>query len=163
VAEATGADAAELIDVPPVSAAEAREVSRTYPGFRRHPFPQCFVCGPERDPGDGMRLFPGRLDDGRSACVWDVAADLAGHAEFVWASLDCPGGWAAPIEGRPMVLGRMTAKVDATPESGEACVVMGRVLGAEGRKVWTATTAYGADARILGRARATWITITPSE
>jgi hypothetical protein len=36
---------------------------------------------------------------------------------------------------------------------------MGLLLGAEGRKTWTATTAYGADGRELGRAHATWLTI----
>ena len=59
-----------------------------------------------------------------------------------------------------MVLGRMTARVVALPEVGERCVVMGRLLGSEGRKVWTASTAYGADGRELGRAHATWITLT---
>jgi hypothetical protein len=106
-----------------------------------------------------MRLFPGRLGDGRTACVWTVGADLADQAEFVWAALDCPGGWSAPIEGRPMVLGRMTGEVSTLPTAGEECVVMGLLLGSEGRKVWTATTAYGADGRELGRAHATWITL----
>jgi hypothetical protein len=59
-----------------------------------------------------------------------------------------------------MVLGRMTARVFALPEGGEECVVMGRLLGADGRKTWTATSAYGADGRELGRAHSTWLSIT---
>ncbi|HET6920479.1 MAG TPA: hypothetical protein VFI46_13570 [Jiangellaceae bacterium] len=146
--------------VPPVDAVTARAVSASYPGLVQHPFPECFVCGSARAPGDGLRLFPGRLGDGRTACTWTVSADLSGRSELVWAALDCPGGWSAEIEGRPMVLGRMTAQLSALPDAGEECVVMGRLLGGEGRKTWTATTAYGVDGRELGRARATWLAIT---
>lgn len=145
--------------VPPVDPARAAAASSAYPGLRVHPFPECFVCGPARAPGDGLRLFPGRLGDGRTACVWTVVPDLAGLPELVWAALDCPGGWSAEIEGRPMVLGRMSAAVAALPVAGEECVVMGLLLGSEGRKTWTASTAYGADGRELGRAHATWIAI----
>jgi len=88
-------------------------------------------------------------------------ADSAGlvATEFVWAALDCPGAWSAEMEGRPMVLGRMAARVDSVPSAGEECVVMGQLLGGEGRKTWTATTAYGADGRLLGLAHQTWITL----
>lgn len=158
-------DPTEAVD--PVPFARAAAVEADYPGLQEHPFPHCFVCGPQRDPGDGLRLFPGRLDDGtrRTACTWTPDPSLADEtggvpARMVWAALDCPGGWSAEIEGRPMVLGRMTARVVALPEVGERCVVMGRLLGSEGRKVWTASTAYGADGRELGRAHATWITLT---
>lgn len=149
----------EVDAVPPVDADQARKVSEHYPGFTAHPFPECFVCGPQRESGDGLRLFPGRLGDGRTACVWEVAPDLAERPEIVWAALDCPGGWSAEIEGRPMVLGRMTAAIAALPDAGETCVAMGQLLGTEGRKTWTASTVYGADGRELGRAHATWIAI----
>lgn len=149
----------DVAAVLPVDVAAARERSQHYPGFAKHPFPECFVCGPERDPGDALRLFPGRLGDGRTACVWTVTDEFAGRPELVWAALDCPGGWSAEIEGRPMVLGRMTAAVDALPEGGEECVVMGQLLGSDGRKTWTASTVYGSDGRELGRAHATWISI----
>ncbi|NDL58197.1 hypothetical protein F7O44_14055 [Phytoactinopolyspora sp. XMNu-373] len=162
VAEGVPAAEAELEAVAPVPADDAREASASYPGLQRHPFPECFVCGTERAPGDGMRLFPGRLGDGRTACVWTVEPDVAKDPRFVWAALDCPGGWSAPIEGRPMVLGRMTARVADVPEAGEKCVVMGLLIGSEGRKTWTATTAYGADGRELGRAHSTWIRV-PTE
>ncbi|HEY9377272.1 MAG TPA: hypothetical protein VIQ02_09285, partial [Jiangellaceae bacterium] len=60
-----------------------------------------------------------------------------------------------------MVLGRMTAQVSAVPAAGEQCIVMGQLLGSEGRKTWTATSAYGADGRELGRAHSTWLTVQP--
>jgi hypothetical protein len=149
----------ELVAVEPVGTADARATADHYAGLHRHPFPQCFVCGTDRDPRDALCLRPGRLEDGRTACVWTVGADLAGRPELVWAALDCPGGWAAPIEGRPMVLGRMTARVDRAPGAGEDVVVMGELLGEDGRKFFTATTAYGAGGDVLGLARATWIVL----
>ncbi|MCK6209158.1 hypothetical protein KZX45_01195 [Georgenia sp. EYE_87] len=161
VAEAAPHTGDALPAVSPVPVKVARTTAEHYGGRHQHPFPHCFVCGPARDPGDGLRLEPGRLADGRTACVWSVSANLAGRTELVWAALDCPGGWAAPIEGRPMVLGRMTAQVSATPQAGEDVVVMGELLGQDGRKYFTATTAYGADGRELGRAGATWILLRP--
>lgn len=158
----------DVAPVAPVSAARAEAAEADYPGLHTHPFPRCFVCGPARDRGDGLALRPGRLADGsgRTACTWTPDPTLADDrgtvpAELVWAALDCPGGWSAEIEGRPMVLGRMTARIADLPAVGERCVVMGRLLGGEGRKTWTASTVYGADGRELGRAHATWIAITP--
>jgi hypothetical protein len=166
IAEAAAADL-DMDPVEPVPAPLAEAAQGDYPGLDLHPFPHCFVCGTDREPGDGLGLRPGRLADGtgRTACTWSPDATLAGAAgrvgaEIVWAALDCPGGWSAEIEGRPMVLGRMTARVADVPAIGEACVVMGRLLGTEGRKTWTASTVYGADGRELGRAHSTWITIT---
>ena len=152
----------EVDPVPPVDTATARAASEAYPGLISHPFPECFVCGPQRPPGDGLRLFPGRLGDGRTACTWTVTPEFAGRSELVWAALDCPGGWSAEIEGRPMVLGRLTAVIDAVPAAGEECIVMGRLLGAEGRKTWTSSTVYAEDGHELGRAHATWISIAPA-
>src|SRR5689334_14941984 len=78
--------------VPPVGWDEAMAAAERYPGLVSHPFPTCFVCGPDRPPGDGLRLFPGRLPDGRTAAPWIVPEDI--EPALVWAALDCPGGWA---------------------------------------------------------------------
>ncbi len=149
--------------VAPVPAEEARAAEESYAGLSAHPFPRCFVCGPERS--DGLRLAPGPIAPGATACTWVPDASLPvadGRVapQVVWAALDCPGGWTGDIVGRPMVLGRMAAAVASLPEVGEPCVVVGQRLGGEGRKMWTATTAYGSDGRELGRAHATWIAIT---
>ena len=64
-----------------------------------------------------------------------------------WASLDCVGGWSEDLAGRPCVLGRMTARLDALPVVGEPHVVVGRHLGRDGRKSFTASTLYDADGR----------------
>jgi hypothetical protein len=141
--------------VPPVSFDEAAVASKAYPGFTGHPFPTCYVCGPQR--ADGLRLFPGHLPDGRTATPWTVPDDVS--AETMWAALDCPGGWAALHTGRTFVLGRIAARVDALPAPGTACVVVGRADAMEGRKAWTRSTVYGPDGTPLAVARATWIAI----
>ena len=143
--------------VPPVPADDARAVSATYPGFTAHPFPTCYVCGPDRD--DGLRLFPGVLPDGRTATAWSVPADVA--VETMWAALDCPGGWSALHTGRTYVLGRITAAVDAVPPPGASCVVVGRTDAMVGRKAMTSSTVYGPDGAPLATARGTWIALSP--
>jgi hypothetical protein len=50
------------LDVPTVPGYdEAVQAARHYAGFRRHAFPGCFVCGPQRARGDGLRIFAGPL------------------------------------------------------------------------------------------------------
>lgn len=141
--------------VPPVTFDEATVASRAYPGFVGHPFPTCYVCGPER--ADGLRLFPGRLPDGRTAAPWTVPDDVT--TETVWAALDCPGGWAALHTGRTFVLGRIAARVDALPSPGTACVVVGHADAMEGRKAFVSSTVYAPGGTPLATARATWIAV----
>jgi hypothetical protein len=152
-----------------VSIEEARAAESSYAGLTGHPFPGCFVCGPDREPGDGLRLSPGRPRTGRTACTWTPDASLAAGAgsastaaEFVWAALDCPGGWASDLENRPLVLGRMTAAYDQLPLLEEAYVVVGAVLGSERRKTYTGSALYDADGRLIARAEHTWIAVDPS-
>ena len=148
--------------VPAVSMALAREAATRYPGLEQHPFPTCFTCGTEREPGDGLRIFPGRVDDldgrPRVAAPW-----VTGEADLrvVWAALDCAGAWAADMEDRMMVLGRMTAEVLGTPVAGEEHVVVGLARGSEGRKHRTATTVVDPRGAVLGRAEQVWIEVSP--
>ena len=158
-----------------VTAAEAADAMLRYPGLADHPFPTCFACGPDRDEGDGLRIFPGPVgaDPGHVASLW---VPRPGHAEptgpvdgvhrcgvaVTWASLDCVGGWSEDLAGRPCVLGRMTARLDALPVVGEPHVVVGRHLGRDGRKSFTASTLYDADGRMLASARHTWLQVDPA-
>jgi hypothetical protein len=153
-------------EVEPVTFEEARKAARYYGGLIEHPFPTCFSCGLTRPGSDGLGLRPGLLPDreGVTAAAWRPDGSLTDPAgqvrpEFVWAALDCPGGWTVDVVGRPMVLGRMSAQVLATPGVSEPCVVMGRLDGRQGRQAFTSTTAYGTAGRVLGHARAVWIEI----
>jgi len=166
VAEARTVDA--LADAPPgVPFDVADAAAARYGGRDEHPFPTCFVCGVDRDAGDGMRLEPGPVGDGVVAAVWCPHPTLADAArlvgrEFVWAALDCPGGWSSDLRGRPMVLGRMTARVVDVPRVGDRCVVVGQLRGAEGRKAFTASALYGPGGELLAHAQATWFHVSPT-
>ncbi|MFV2100112.1 hypothetical protein [Micromonospora sp. LOL_024] len=141
--------------VPPVDLSTARAASAAYPGLVNHPFPGCYVCGPDR--ADGLRIFPGRLPDGRTAAPVRIPRQVG--VATLWAALDCPGGWVVIGAGRTYVLGRITARIEALPRPGDECVVTGAAFAVEGRKAQVGTSLYAPDGALLGRARATWIAV----
>jgi hypothetical protein len=153
--------------VEPVPYDEVAARTGPFAGAIDHPFPACFVCGPDRTEGDGLRLFPGTLGPGRTACTWQPGqwvADSRGIVppEIVWAALDCPGGWSSDLVGRPMVLGTMTASVVRSPSVGEPCVVVGRLDASDERRSSTSTALYGDAGELLARAEAVWIRVDPA-
>jgi hypothetical protein len=152
----TGADAG--VGVEPVGVQEAVRVSGSYPGFSVHPFPTCFVCGPDRPGKDGLDIFPGPVADGRTAAPWTVGSMV--DIPTVWAALDCPGGWTALQNGRTYVLGRIAVAVEALPTVGSTCVVVGAARETAGRKATVDTALYGPGGTRLAVARATWIAPT---
>jgi hypothetical protein len=165
--EIARARAAELdFDIPEaVSFARAANARTQYPGYTNHPFPNCFVCGTNRQSGDGMRLFTGSIGDSIVASSWVPSAEFAtGRSvishELLGAALDCPGAWALidryGIEG-PFVLGRMTYRIEKPVRAGERYVVMGWPLGREGRKAFCGTGVYDANGKVCAAAAATWI------
>ncbi|GAA1418665.1 hypothetical protein ACFQZ4_29715 [Catellatospora coxensis] len=141
--------------VPPVSRTEALAASGRYAGHTDHPFPTCFVCGPLR--ADGLRIFPGRLADGRTAATFVVPPEVS--PTVVWAALDCPGGWAVIDRDQAFVLGRYAVAVDGLPESDDECVVVGQPVRREGRKALVRSSLYAPDGALLARAEATWIAV----
>lgn len=175
VAEAVCTDR-PLTPLDVVDPADAEAAMSDYPGHRSHPFPECFACGPARPPGDGLRIFPGPVH-GRAdtvASLWMPHASLAESGDVVdagvervgvatvWAALDCVGGWSEDLEGRPCVLGRMTARVDALPVVGEQHVVVGHRLRVDGRKTFTASTLYDSDGRVVATAEHVWVAVDPT-
>jgi hypothetical protein len=146
---------------PPAFAA-AMEISRSFPGLERHPFPGCFVCGPAREQGDGLRILPGAWRDGVVAAPWlpDATLDRGDGSvrrEHVWAALDCPGYFAVAPHGRPMLLGQITARFGRTLRIGEPTVVVGWSVATDGRKHRAGTAVFGADGALCGLAQAIWI------
>lgn len=147
------------VDPPdPVGVEAARAAAAHYDGRTAHPFPGCFVCGIDREPPDGLGLRPGPVGERHVAAVWTPADD---DPVMVWAALDCPGGWASGVAGRPMVLGRMALSAKAPPTPGRPHVVQGWVTGEAGRKVHTGTCLYDADGELLAVAQATWLVVDP--
>ena len=145
---------------------EAVAAARRYTGFHRHPFPGCFVCGPQRSAGDGLHVFAGPLGrDGIVASPWVPGADLCSdgvvRSEFMWAALDCPGAFAVmpPERELAIVLGQLEARIEAPLAEGSRCVVAGWPIAAEGRKRIVGTAIADAGGRIVARARAVWIVV----
>lgn len=166
----------DLEPVEPVSLEQARAASEVSPALN-HPFPTCFVCGPGRE--DGLRILPGQVDGSPIwAAPWtpdeSLLADfheLSGPEARVctaatWAALDCPGGWAAGFDPeQAMVLGSMTARVEATPVVGEPHVVVAQRSSEQstsGRTTRTSATLYDSDQRIVGTAEHIWVAVDPA-
>jgi len=142
-----------------------------------HPLPTCFVCGPFRAPGDGLRIFAGPLErrSGSASAVlaatWTPDQSLAADdgvvaPEFLWAALDCPTGYAAnfhresgAFDRTPLLLGRMSARIETRPRPGERCIITAWETGREGRKRMAEAAAFGEAGTILAVARATWIAV----
>jgi hypothetical protein len=156
VADAAPAELA-LVPPEPVDPASAERAAARYPGFERHAFPTCFVCGPDRREGDGLRIFAGPVS-GRDvfAAPWIAPRDVA--SPLVWAALDCPGAIAVGFPDRgETLLGRLHARVDRVPTPGERCVVVAWPLGEDGRKLYAGTALFSERGDPLAVARATWI------
>lgn len=153
----------------PVSYADAVAARERFAGTERHPMPTCFGCGPARAEGDGLRIAPGAVGDGRVATSWTPDESLLAEsdesgvipAEFAWTVLDCTAGWAWDFGAEAALLGTVTGIVDEAPYAGDRCVAVAGVLGREGRKVRTASTLYDSDGRVLGRAQSIWIVVEP--
>ena len=165
---ASGQPSQLSLDVPKAPPyVQAVWASQHYVGFKQHTFPDCFVCGPHRRRGDGLRIFPGLLDSGIVAGPWIPADDLDDGdgktaVEFHWAALDCPGYFAVVQDApRLMVLGEMQAHVDRKVRVGEPCTVIGWSLGAEGRKHYAGTAIFDGEGELCARARATWVEVAP--
>jgi acyl-coenzyme A thioesterase PaaI-like protein len=147
----------------PVTLEEAAAAVEGSPWWDDHPFPTCFACGPDREPGDGLRLCPGPLGDGRWAVPWTPDRSLADSGgavreAFVWAALDCPS--AGPVEAdTPAVLARMAVRIDAPVRAGERHVIVSARVWAEGRKSRTVVALYTAGGELLAAGRALWIAL----
>jgi hypothetical protein len=161
----------EFVSTPPAAASvqQALSAEEQYAGFVDHPFGSCFVCGTLRRPPDGLCLRPGRFGETGTACTWTPDVSLASPsaptlaaAQFVWAALDCPGGWTSDLHRRPMVLGRMRARCDRLAAVGVTYVIIGALLGRERRKTFTATALYDAEGVLMARAEHTWISVDPT-
>lgn len=156
---------ATTVDVQPpalVTLADAERAAQGYRGFEHHLFPTCFVCGPDRAPGDGLRLFPGPVEGTTvSATSWTPPADLADaggrvRPEVVWAALDCPSYFGG-VAGHPAVLGRLAVDLRAPVRQGQPHVVLGWPRGSERRKHYAAAAITTADGDVLAVSAATWI------
>ena len=107
------------------------------------------------------------------AWPWTPSRTTTGDDNLVpravlWAVLDCPSGlcWINAPDGStcgPAVLGRLAGRIDRRPEVGEALIVGGWQLGAEGRKLASGAAVWGADGEVLASASAGWVVLDPRQ
>jgi hypothetical protein len=160
----------------PPPLAVAREASRRFEalledGSVRHAFPECFVCGHRRAPGDGMRLFPGPWPGDAAArghvrvAGWRPDASLLDPAgrlrpEFVWSALDCPGGWALP---GPINTGTLQVEIREPIDGDQELIVMGwreaspAGVRSGGRRRYAGSAMFDACGRLLALGAAIWV------
>jgi hypothetical protein len=166
---------ATSIDIPiphPPTFRDAVEASARFRGFMHHPFPNCFVCGPDRPAGEGLRIFPGPLrGNGSVAAPWRPSTDLAGANElvlpqFVWAALDCPTGWivslSQPAES-VFVLGTFAVDIHRRARVGERAVLAAWPQGSQGTKFFAAAALWSEHGDLQAIAQATWIQVFGKE
>jgi hypothetical protein len=154
--------AVDVVLPPVVSHEQARAASQQFPGWQTHPYPDCFVCGTQRAPRDGLRIFAGPVHHLQVAAPWIPDASLAdksGHvrSEFVWAALDCPGAVAADWGGRALLLGEITVKLICPVRAGRPCTIMGWRLSVNDRRFEVATALFDADEELCAVSNAWWI------
>jgi hypothetical protein len=163
-----------VVDVPtpPVTHAEAQAGAEAYlasamqPGG--HPFPRCFGCGYEREPGDGLRIFAGPVPgrEGVYASPWVPDPSLVPSGteeipdEITWAVLDCPTG--APIvptlaPNEAIVLGTMAAHIVRRPRVGHRYVVVSWLEDRTDRVAEGAAALQGETGDVIATARGTWV------
>ena len=170
IAEATSSPG-PAVEVPdPVSVAEAHAAAGCARYYADPVFPDCFVCGMDRRPGDGLRIFPGPVA-GRPlwAAPWTPDPSVAGASgrtqpEVVWSALDCPSGIAAAEASglgadTVILLGRMTASVTRLPPAGDQCQVIAWPVSRNGRKLIAGSALFGPGGQVLATAQAVWLTV----
>lgn len=145
--------------------AKAQEAVAHFVDADKHLLPECFVCGPHRHEGDGLRIFTGPVEGlGMVAAPWVPAQEFAnadGVVEdiFLWSALDCPSYFAL---GRPDVLallGRMKAQVLAAPQPGETLIAAAWCTGHEGRKYFADSALFNTQGDLLAKAQTIWIAL----
>ncbi|WP_428407757.1 hypothetical protein [Hyphococcus sp.] len=125
--------------------------------------PYCFVCGKERAPGDGLRIFSGPCPDSPvNADFWTPAKDLAGEdglvrPEFLWAALDCPTAYALRVGDTMTLLGRMAAEIIRRPKPGERLIAAAWREGQDGRKHFSDSVLLDENREIIAAANTLWV------
>lgn len=160
-----------VLEPPPVPPRElvARQAG-TCRALRTHPFPRDFVCGPERAPGDGLRILPGVVPGTEhTAALFDVDASLCdadGRArpEILWAALDSSTSFPLlePESARalePMVLGRLCVSIEGALSAGERPLVLAWPLSREGRHGTAGGALFSERGERVAIARAVWVSL----
>jgi hypothetical protein len=152
----------------PVAPAAAEGGSEGYLGRTHHFFPNCFTCGPNRSPSDGLRVFPGPVE-GRPVVAtvwrpppWVWRTDRSVASEFLWAALDCPAIWGHIVHGAALaddraVTGQLALRQYAPVRGDALSMVVGWPIQREGRKISAGAAIFSESGQLLVESRQTMI------
>jgi hypothetical protein len=83
---------------------------------------------------------------------------------FVWAALDCPGGWSFQrLHGAAAVLGEFAVRIDAQVPGDAELITVGWEIERAGRKHLTGSALFNLKGEALAHGTATWFEIDPSQ
>ncbi len=154
--------------VPPPPTLDEALAGRThYRAYHAHIYPRCFVCGPQRIEGDGLRIFAGppAPDEDRVASDWRPSTNMLDddgrlRPVFAWAAMDCPSYFALNVDpGRGFLLGQMSAALEPEIPGDEPLVVYGWRGPSQGRKHHAGAALADARGRVWARAEHVWIAL----
>jgi hypothetical protein len=165
IIEARPATLDDLAPPATVSHIDAFDAARHAPwsDATQHPCPGCFVCGPLRSRGDGLRLFAGPVTGQQFvATSWLPDASLGRDdgkvaPEFIAAALDCPGFQALQTGMKPWLLGEYTCRIDRRVHVDEPCVIVGWKIESKGRRSIVGTSLHDGDGQLCALAKGVWI------
>lgn len=166
IAMAVPCEALDIVPPTPPTVEAAADAVNHYEGFTGHAFSTCFVCGPERDEHDGLRIFTGPVDGTGPvvAAPWTPDKTLAGddgqvHPEFLWSALDCPGFFAIRSQAKVAVLGRLSAEIRGPLRAGEQAMVIGWPIDHDGRKHQAGTAIFDSSGNLAALGKSMWIAV----
>lgn len=144
--------------------AEAEAASKDYAGFKDAPFHNCFVCGADREAGEGLNIYAGKTADQQVAAPWIPVENLSTDgkkvdSEYIWSALDCPGAWAVMAPNEVIVLGRFAVKIVQDILVNEKYIVTGWGIERDGRKIYTGTAIFTEEGTLCAYGKGTWIVL----
>ncbi len=116
VAEGRSIDGLELAVPESLDRESGAAAAANYPWFEEHIFPTCFVCGPERAEGDGLRVFTGRSGEAPLGGGGDGSLGGGGDGSLGGGG-DTP---TDPLERIPLFGSTWTPAIDLA--DGDGCV-----------------------------------------
>ncbi|MCM8557822.1 hypothetical protein [Sphingomicrobium sediminis] len=154
----------DLDPLPSPPGAEAIEAARgSFPTVDQHMAPNCFVCGPKRDPDDALHLLTG-CDPAThlAADHWVPRPDLADDdglvaVRYFCAALDCPSYFATGLIDIPALLAGFAPRIERRPQPGEKLTVTGWPIMRDGRKFHSGSVIHDEAGIPIAMARAFWV------
>lgn len=157
--------------------AEAIEAAKRTPVKpHEHLLPMCFVCGPGYVAGRTIQRGPHELRSNQAICGGERGVGRPGYSkgsagvlsekrpgEKPQAVARCPVRQYDPETGNfnvvPILLGRLSVRIDGRPRPGERCVVTSWKTGIEGRRLIAEAALFGEEENLLAVGRAIWIVV----